>query len=89
MRVSEYKRSLLYRKAQANVCKKHYFNKIQSVTNNPVEESNFLNLEDTDGIINSVKDKGVISKNKIEIDNYKLLVEFIKKSGRSLLLFIN
>ncbi|EJH7009840.1 hypothetical protein NK653_004421 [Salmonella enterica] len=79
MRVSEYKRALLYRKAQANLRKEYYFNKIQSFTNNAVDEANFLSLEETDGIINSLKNKGMISKNKIEIDSYQLLVEFIKE----------
>jgi len=79
MSVSEYKRALLYRKAQANVCKRDYFNKIQSFTNSAVEVSNFLNLEETDDIINSLKDKEIISKTKIKIDNYQQLVGFIKE----------
>lgn len=78
MSVSEYKRALLYRKAQANVCKNDYFNKIQSFTNNTVVGGNFLTLEETDDIINSLKDREINSKIKVEIDNYQQVVEFIK-----------
>lgn len=42
MSVSEYKRALLYRKAQANVCKNDYFNKIQLFTNDNVVGVIFL-----------------------------------------------
>ncbi|EGG9769610.1 hypothetical protein HG599_004551, partial [Salmonella enterica] len=79
MSVSEYKRALLYRKAQANVCKNDYFNKIQSFTNDTVVGGNFLTLEETDNIINSLKDKKINSKIKVEIDSYQQLVEFIKE----------
>ncbi len=84
MSVSEYKRALLYRKAQANVCKNNYFNKIQSFTNSAVEVGNFLALEETDGIINSLKDKEVISKTKMGIENYQQVVEFIKEHVQGL-----
>lgn len=79
MSVSEYKRALLYRKAQANVCKSYYFNKIQSFTNDTVAGGNFLSLEETDNIINSLKDKEIISRTKVEIDNYQQVVELIKE----------
>ncbi|ENT4820039.1 TPA: hypothetical protein U2Q33_004879 [Citrobacter farmeri] len=79
MSVSEYKRALLYRKAQANVCKNYYFNKIQSFTNDTVAGGNFLSLEETDNIINSLKDKEIISRTKVEIDNYQQVVELIKE----------
>lgn len=81
MRVSEYKRALLYRKAQANICKNDYFNKIQSFTNNIVIESDFLTLEETDNIIKHLKDKKINSKIKVEIDNYQQVVAFIKEKG--------
>ncbi|EOC3062514.1 hypothetical protein ACVS9S_003248 [Cronobacter dublinensis] len=79
MSVTEYKRALLYRKAQSNVCKKDYFNKIQSFTNDTVAEGNFITLEETDDIINSLKDKKINSKIKLEIDNYQQVVGFIKE----------
>ncbi|WP_448886377.1 hypothetical protein [Citrobacter telavivensis] len=79
MSVSEYKRALLYRKAQANVCKNYYFNKIQSFTNDTVVGGNFLSLEETDNIINSLKYKEIISRTKVEIDNYQQVVELIKE----------
>ncbi|EOI3413384.1 hypothetical protein ACTV70_004563 [Cronobacter dublinensis] len=79
MSVSEYKRALLYRKAQANVCKKDYFNKIQSFTNDTVAEGNFITLEETDDIINSLKDKKINSKIKLEIESYQQVVGFIKE----------
>ncbi|EOW6673449.1 hypothetical protein ACOZZ3_004305 [Cronobacter dublinensis] len=79
MSVTEYKRALLYRKAQANVCKKDYFNKIQSFTNDTVAEGNFITLEETDDIINSLKDKKIDSKIKLEIENYQQVVGFIKE----------
>ncbi|EOW6796854.1 hypothetical protein ACOZ17_003975 [Cronobacter sakazakii] len=79
MSVTEYKRALLYRKAQANVCKKDYFNKIQSFTNDTVAEGNFITLEETDDIINSLKDKKINSKIKLEIENYQQVVGFIKE----------
>lgn len=78
MSVSEYKRTLLYRKAQANVCKSDYFNKIQSFTDGAVDEGNFLSLEETDDVINALKKKEILSKTKIEIDSYQQLFEFIK-----------
>lgn len=78
MSVSEYKRTLLYRKAQANVCKSDYFNKIQSFTDGTVDEGNFLSLEETDDVINALKKKEILSKTKIEIDSYQQLFEFIK-----------
>ncbi|MGT8859238.1 hypothetical protein [Enterobacter sp. 186315] len=81
MRVSEYKRALLYRKAQANICKNDYFNKIQSFTNNIVIESDFLTLEETDNIIKHLNDKKINSKIKVEIDNYQQVVAFIKEKG--------
>ncbi|ELY5825974.1 hypothetical protein SNN58_004597, partial [Cronobacter dublinensis] len=79
MSVTEYKRALLYRKAQANVCKKDYFNKIQSFTNDTVAEGNFITLEETDDIINSLKDKKINSKIKLEIESYQQVVGFIKE----------
>lgn len=79
MSVSEYKRALLYRKAQANVCKNYYFNKIQSFTNDTVVGGNFLSLEETDNIINSLKYKEISSRTKVEIDNYQQVVELIKE----------
>ncbi|CAH5969999.1 MAG: hypothetical protein E7I63_18420 [Citrobacter koseri] len=79
MSVSEYKRALLYRKAQANVCKSDYFNKIQAFTNGVVEDGKFLTLEETDGIINFLKEKEISSKTKLKIDNYQQVVEFIKE----------
>ncbi|EOC1429126.1 hypothetical protein ACI1AD_004449, partial [Cronobacter dublinensis] len=79
MSVTEYKRALLYRKAQANVCKKDYFNKIQSFTNDTVAEGNFITLEETDDIINSLKDKKINSKIKLEIENYQQVVGFVKE----------
>ncbi|MGQ3964007.1 hypothetical protein ACTJMS_13220 [Mixta calida] len=79
MSVSEYKRALLYRKAQANVCKNDYFNKIQSFTKDTVVQGNFLTLEETDNIINSLKSKKINSKIKVEINNYQQVVEFIKE----------
>lgn len=78
MSVSEYKRTLLYRKAQANVCKSDYFNKIQSFTDGTVDAGNFLSLEETDDVINALKKKEILSKTKIEIDSYQQLFEFIK-----------
>ncbi|EPR9026327.1 hypothetical protein ACU9CR_003616 [Cronobacter dublinensis] len=78
MSVSEYKRALLYRKAQANVCKNDYFNKIPSLTNDTVAGGNFLTLEETGDITNSLKDKEINSKIKVEVDNYQQVVEFIK-----------
>ncbi|MBS5775822.1 MAG: hypothetical protein KHW84_22765 [Enterobacter cloacae] len=78
MSVSEYKRTLLYRKAQANVCKSDYFNKIQSFTDGAVDEGNFLSLEETDDVINALKKKEILSKTKVEIDSYQQLFEFIK-----------
>lgn len=79
MSVSEYKRALLYRKAQANVCKNDYFKKIQSFTNCAIEGASFINLEETDGIINSLKDKEIISKTKVKVENYQQLIYFIKE----------
>ncbi|MGF6437280.1 hypothetical protein [Kosakonia sp. 1610] len=79
MSVSEYKRTLLYRKAQANVCKSDYFYKIQSFTGGAVDEENFLSLEETDDVIYALKNKEILSKNKIEIDSYQQLFEFIKE----------
>lgn len=79
MRVSEYKRDLLYRKAQAKICKNDYFNKIQSFTNDIVVGSNFLTLEETDNIIKHLKDKKIKSKIKVEIDKYQQVVAFIKE----------
>ncbi|NDO81004.1 hypothetical protein CJP72_09555 [Citrobacter sp. NCU1] len=81
MSVSEYERALLYRKAQGNVCKNDYFNKIQSFTNSIIEVENFLNLEKTDDIINSLKNKKISSKAKIEINSYQQLVNFIKEKA--------
>ena len=78
MSVSEYKRTLLYRKAQANVCKSDYFYKIQSFTDGAVDEENFLSLEETDDVINALKKKEILSKTKVEIDSYQQLFEFIK-----------
>lgn len=79
MSVSEYKRELLYRKAQGNVCKKGYLNKIQSFINNDIDVGYFLNLEETDDIISRLKNKEIRSKAKIEINKYQQLVEFIKE----------
>lgn len=62
MSVSEYKRTLLYRKAQANVCKSDYFYKIQSFTGGAVDEENFLSLEETDDVIYALKNKEILSK---------------------------
>lgn len=78
MSTSEYKRALLYRKAQANVCKNNYFNKIHEFTSSTIESGDFLTLEETDNIINSLKEKDVISNEKIKTINYQQVIEFIR-----------
>ncbi|HEM6631106.1 TPA: hypothetical protein ACPY0B_004360 [Citrobacter farmeri] len=88
MSISECKRALLYRKAQGNVCKNDYFNKIQLFTSSVIDMGNFLNLEETDDIINSLKNKEIISKAKIEINNYQQLVEFIKEKVAGLFSYL-
>lgn len=40
MSISECKRALLYRKAQGNVCKNDYFNKIQLFTSSVIDMGN-------------------------------------------------
>ena len=84
MSTSEYKRALLFRKAQGNVCRKQYFNKIHSFTNECVEVDNFLDLEETDCIINNIKNREIISRSKIEISYYKDLVGIIEEKTAKL-----
>ena len=57
MKTFEYKRALLYRKAQGNVHKVNYFNKIHLLTGCIVDQEQLLTLEETDGIIQSLKKK--------------------------------
>lgn len=77
--ISDYKRELIYRRARGNLCKNEYINKIQSFTNNSVKRDDFINLEETDNIINSLIHKKIVSENEIEINNYKQLVKFIRE----------
>ncbi|MGV7960808.1 hypothetical protein QPK13_06705 [Photorhabdus tasmaniensis] len=79
MNISEYRKSLLYRKSQGNVCREEYLNKIKSITNELVNVSDFLSLEETDLIINSLKNKKIISSNEVEIYSCQDLASFIKE----------
>lgn len=79
MNTPEYKRALLYRKAQGNIHRKKYVNKINYFTGEPVLDGGFLNLEDTDLIIERIKTKKVGSSLQVEINDSKELIGFIKE----------
>lgn len=91
MSISEYKRALLFRKAQGNVYRNEYFNKINSFTNESIDADKFISLEETDCIIKTINNKEVTSRLKVGINHYQELVKFIeeKTSGLSFYLLID
>lgn len=74
MNEQKQKKDFLYRKAQGNLLKDKYYKKIESLTLNPVNTSNFMSLEDTDLIIKKLNGKGEISRKKIELTNMYNLI---------------
>ncbi|MFJ3456043.1 hypothetical protein ACIPMZ_03615 [Scandinavium goeteborgense] len=91
MNLSEYKRSLLYRKAQGNLCRGKYFNKIKDLINEDVNIDHFLGLEETDSVINSLKNKEMLSSHKDLFHSYPDFILFIKEKvvGQSYYLLID
>ena len=78
MSVLEYKRALLYRKAQGNVHRESYFKKIHAFNGSVVNKGDFLTLEETDGIIVALKKSKVDLDQSIQLDNYQQIISFIK-----------
>ena len=91
MSISEYKRALLFRKAQGNVYRNEYFNKINAFTNESIAADKFISLEETDYIIKAIDNKEVTSRLKVRVNHYQELVNFIeeKTSGLSFYLLID
>ncbi|WP_345830842.1 hypothetical protein AAGR22_05675 [Erwinia sp. HDF1-3R] len=71
------KKDFLYRKAQGNLLKDKYYKKIESLTLNPVNTSNFMSLEDTDLIIEKLNEIEEISRKKIELTNMYNLIDLV------------
>jgi hypothetical protein len=84
MNTSEYRKKILYRKAQGNIYKKAYFNKISSLINTIINPKQFLSLEDTDRLIESINEKKVSSRINTGLNNYLDIVEFINKKNSTL-----
>ncbi|MDH2914587.1 hypothetical protein N7V53_18975 [Kosakonia sp. HypNH10] len=60
MKTFEYKRALLYRKAQGNVHKVDYFNKIHLLTGCIVDQEQLLTLEEQTALFNLLKKRKMI-----------------------------
>lgn len=85
MKTFEYKRALLYRKAQGNVHKVDYFNKIHLLTGCIVDQEQLLTLEETDGIIQSLKKKKNYLKKTLQTNDYQQIISFIEEKTGDLI----
>lgn len=88
MSILEYKRALLYRKAQGNVHRESYFKKIHALTGSVVNKGDFLTLEETDCIIDALKKSKVDLDQSIQLDNYQQIISFIKAQLGGLFLYL-
>lgn len=85
MKSFEYKRALPYRKAQGNVHKVDYFNKMHLLTDCTVDQEQLLTLEETDGIIESLKKKKNDLKNTLQTNDYQQIISFIEEKTGNLI----
>lgn len=85
MKTFEYKRALLYRKAQGNVHKVDYFNKMHLLTDCTVDQEQLLTLEETDGIIESLKKKKNDLKKTLQTNDYQQIISFIEEKTGDLI----
>jgi hypothetical protein len=73
----EYKRSLLFRKAQGKINMDSYFGKITNLTDVNCNDLTLLSLEESDLIINKIKHMSIVDETILDMKNTNDLCAFI------------
>lgn len=74
---SEYKRNIIFRKAQGKIVMESYLNKITEITGQARDELTLLSLEETDLIINKLKAINPMDKIEVIVKNMPELCDFM------------
>ncbi|MEM5343160.1 hypothetical protein [Paraburkholderia azotifigens] len=80
MSASDYKRELMFRRAQGKLCAERYSRKIAHFLNHTVRSEAFSDLKKTDEIINELSTKIIIYSDNIKINSESEMIAFINQS---------
>lgn len=77
MDINLYKKSLLFRKAQGNLHRESYYKKISYFLGGNIENDCFIDLKETDAIVDDLKKSKEYKKETIAVGSERELIDFV------------